>query len=313
MEESRPLLVAVWPGMGQVALTAGYYLMSRLHMHETDPLPSRDLFDTDHVDVEGGLVRGERAPRSRLFRWEDPARRRDVTVLLGEAQPPAAKRAYCARLLDHAERAGIADVFTFAAMATEMQLGAPSRVYGATTDEAGRDLLRRFAVPPMPDGRIAGLNGVLLGAAAKRGLRGYGLLGEMPGFVSQVPFAKSSAAVLEVFSRMTGIPIDLAELQEYGRTIENRLVELVAKVQEAVERTDFEAPSPEALSAPEEPAEEAVPSDGVTEMDRKRIENLFAHAHRERSKAFELKRELDRLGLFERYEDRFLDLFRRPA
>ena len=28
-----PWLVAVWPGMGQVAISAGYYLMAKLGMH----------------------------------------------------------------------------------------------------------------------------------------------------------------------------------------------------------------------------------------------------------------------------------------
>ena len=34
-------------------------------------------------------------------------------------------------------------------------------------------------------------------------------------------------------------------------------------------------------------------------------------ATKDRSKAFELKQELDRLGLFKEYEDRFLDLFKK--
>ena len=42
------------------------------------------------------------------------------------------------------------------------------------------------------------------------------------------------------------------------------------------------------------------------------LENLFEHAKKDRSKAFELKQELDRLGVFKDYEDRFLDLFKKP-
>ena len=45
----------------------------------------------------------------------------------------------------------------------------------------------------------------------------------------------------------------------------------------------------------------------------KRIEELFDVAKRDRSKAFELKRELDRLELFKEYEDRFLDLFKKAG
>ncbi len=34
---------------------------------------------------------------------------------------------------------------------------------------------------------------------------------------------------------------------------------------------------------------------------------------KDRTKAYELKRELDRLGLYREYEDRFLDLFKKPG
>jgi len=44
-----------------------------------------------------------------------------------------------------------------------------------------------------------------------------------------------------------------------------------------------------------------------------RIEGLFEQAGKDRSKAFELKQELDRLGVFKEHEDRFLDLFKKPG
>ncbi|MFO0826122.1 MAG: hypothetical protein U0792_23900 [Gemmataceae bacterium] len=42
------------------------------------------------------------------------------------------------------------------------------------------------------------------------------------------------------------------------------------------------------------------------------IEESIEAATKDRSKAFELKQELDRLGIFKQYEDRFLDLFKKP-
>jgi predicted ATP-grasp superfamily ATP-dependent carboligase len=44
-----------------------------------------------------------------------------------------------------------------------------------------------------------------------------------------------------------------------------------------------------------------------------RIETLFAEAARDRDRALALKAELDRHGLFMRFEDRFLDLFRQGS
>ena len=45
--------------------------------------------------------------------------------------------------------------------------------------------------------------------------------------------------------------------------------------------------------------------------DEERIEKLFEIARDDRSRAYELKQELDRLDVFADYENRFLDLFKR--
>ena len=44
--------------------------------------------------------------------------------------------------------------------------------------------------------------------------------------------------------------------------------------------------------------------------DQQLIEDLFEGARIDRSRAYELKQELDRLHVFLEYEDRLLDLFR---
>jgi proteasome assembly chaperone (PAC2) family protein len=312
-DRKAPLLVAVWPGMGQVALTAGYYLMSKLHMHETEPLATQDLFDVNQVEIRDGLVRTERLPRSRIFLRNDAAEGRDVIVLIGEAQPPSGNLTFCRRLLDYAERRGVREVFTFAAMADDVPLGARARVFGVATHAEGRETLKSRGVEVLSGGRITGLNGILLGAAAERGLHGIGLLGEMPAMVIQVPFAKASSAVLRVFDTISGIRIDLGELEEYGRTVEAELSEVVDRIRKATEDPD-ELSSEEESSlldpktgVPDEPRNPA-----PTDEERRRLEELFAQASRERSRAFELKRELDRLGVFDEYEGRFLDLFRKP-
>ena len=48
------------------------------------------------------------------------------------------------------------------------------------------------------------------------------------------------------------------------------------------------------------------------EFLQRRVEQLFRQAQKDRAKAYELKHELDRLGVYRTYEDRFLDLFKKP-
>jgi proteasome assembly chaperone (PAC2) family protein len=302
---TNPWLVAAWPGMGHVAVSAGYYLMAKLGMQLLAELPARELFDVEHVEVKGGLIRSGRLPRNRIFVWHDPGGRHDLVVLIGEAQPPMGKYAFCHRLIEYARGLGVERVFTFAAMGTQMHPSHDSRVFGAATDEEGVAELKQQGLEVLEDGNIGGLNGVLVAAAAEAGVRGACLLGEMPHIFAQLPFPKASKAVLEAFASIAGIEIDLTELTEQAKEMEQGLGQLLAQMEQAMGQ-----------QMPTE--EEAVESEPVVEEERlrpedeQRLDELFARAAGDRSAAYELKRELDRLGVYHEYEDRFLDLFKKP-
>jgi proteasome assembly chaperone (PAC2) family protein len=307
---TRPWLVAVWPGMGQVALSAGYYLLAKLEMHLFAEFSSRELFEVEHVEVKDGLLRLGGLPRSRFFAWKDPQGRHDIVIFLGEAQPPLGKYAFCNRLMEFARQLGVERVFTFAAMATGMRPEHESRIFAAVTDEQSLAEVKQLEVQILEDGQIGGMNGVLLGIAGESGLRGTCLLGEMPHLFVQMPFPKASLAVLEVFKTLAGIDIDLAELERQGASVEKQLAALLTQVEQAIEKQqeaqgiEEDGEEEEALSATlaEEPR--------LSPEDEERIEQLFEYARKDRSKAYELKNELDRLDVFKDYEDRFLDLFR---
>jgi proteasome assembly chaperone (PAC2) family protein len=302
---NHPWLVAVWPGMGNVALSAGYYLLAKLGMHVIAEYEARDLFDVDLVEVKEGIIQAGRRPRNRFFVWTDSNQKHDIVVFLGEAQPPIGKYLFCHKLIEYARELGVERVFTFAAMATQMHPEHRSRVFGAATDKESLEELKRLELEVLEDGHIGGLNGVLLGAAAESGLRGACLLGEMPHIFSQLPYPKASLTILEVFTTITGIELDFTELTEQARIMEQQLGELLAQVEKA--------------SGQQYPVEEEGYSSGPAEPERlssankERIDSLFEQAAKDRSKAFELKQELDRLGVFKDYEDRFLDLFKKPS
>lgn len=167
----KPWLVAVWPGMGHVAISAGYYLATKLGMHILAELSAHELFDVEHVEVKEGLIRTGRLPRSRFFAWKDPRGQNDIVVFIGDAQPPKGRYAFCHRLIEFARQLGVERVYTFAAMATPMHPEHTSRVFVAATDEESLAALKRLDLEILEDGRIGGLNGVLLGVAAESGLR----------------------------------------------------------------------------------------------------------------------------------------------
>jgi proteasome assembly chaperone (PAC2) family protein len=279
--------------------------LAKLGMDLIAEFEANDLFDVDHVEVKAGIIQAGKRPRNRLFAWKDPKEVHDLVVFLGEAQPPIGKYSFCRQLSGHASKLGVERVFTFAAMATQMHPEHQSRLFGAATDRESLEELKRLELEVLEDGHIGGLNGVLLGAAAEKGLRGACLLGEMPHIFSELPFPKASLGILEAFATLAGIDLDLTELADRAKATDQQLGELLARVEQAYGQR---------VPAEEETfGQEAAEEERLGSADRQRIEALFQEVVKDRSRAFELKQELDRLGVFKEYEDRFLDLFKKPV
>ncbi len=301
----HPWLVAVWPGMGHIALSAGYYLLAKLGMHQLAEFTATGLFDVDQIEVKQGRIQPTQRPRSRFYVWQAPAGQRDIVVFIGEAQPPLGKYAFCESLIDYARDLGVEQIFTFAAMATQMHPEHDSRVFGAAThDETLLELQHPdWPVELLEEGHIGGLNGVLLGVAADKGMPGACLLGEMPHVFTQLPFPKATLAVLKVFAEMAHLKLDFTELAEQAEEVERRLGEFLAKLEQQFADREKTIDSPEEFTAPAE-------EESMKDADRKRIESLFRAAQQDRAKAYELKQVLDELEVFDEFEDRFLDLFK---
>ena len=299
----NPWMVAVWPGMGQVAISAGYYLMAKLQMEHVSDFSADDLFDVDAVEVKNGLIGPARLPKNRVFAWSNPDGEHDLLVFIGEAQPPIGKYLFCNQLVEFAETLNVQRLFTFAAMATGMRPEQPSRVFSASTDAKVLEELREARLHALEDGNIGGLNGLLAGAAANLGIPGVCLLGEMPHVFAQFPYPKAALGVLRAFTRMANIQLDMSELTTQSELADRHLRILFSKMEAALERRP--------AAEEEEMPTETYAQEGLSSEDEERIESLFEAARRDRSRAYELKQELDRLDVFSDYEDRFLDLFKK--
>ncbi len=307
-----PIFIAAWPGMGHVSITACYYLISKLKMQFRAEYAASELFDADHVSIESGLVQPFRYPKNQVFSWRNPDGDHDLLVFIGEAQPPHGRYDFCRKLIDYAQRENAHSIFTFAAMASNSELTDDPRVVGAATDQNTLDQLIDHQIPLLNAGHISGMNGILLGVAAERHLRGGCLLGELPGVFVNVPYPKASVSVLKAISKLTDIEIDLTELLAESDRMEAHLEQAMDQLR----RLENKMQDPE--QAPEFGTEEydnefrphPADNDTLSPEDQATIEHLFEQAKTDRSKAFELKRELDQLDVFREYEDRFLDLFR---
>ncbi|MCC6659309.1 MAG: PAC2 family protein [Phycisphaerales bacterium] len=314
----KPWLVAAWPGMGNVGAIAAGYLVAKLGMRPIAELTSVDHFDVGGVNVTGGLIAPSRLPRNVFYEWKNPGGGRDLVVFMGETQPAAGGYGFAHAMLEKAAELGVERIVTFASMASSVHPSKPARVVGAATGETTAADLREAGVDLLGDGQIGGLNGVLVGVGAARGLPGMVLMGEIPFFAAGVPNPKAARAVLSVFAVLAGVEIDLSELDGHAKKMEHAIGRLLDRLREEQAQRGEEA---EGMSLPDDPAEfrtddqtpeaqEPAPS-GMDPATVNRIELLFQEARRERATAARLKKELDDLGVFDQYEDRFLDLFRR--
>ncbi|HWB21024.1 MAG TPA: hypothetical protein VG711_12035, partial [Phycisphaerales bacterium] len=119
------------------------------------------------------------------------------------------------------------------------------------------------------------------------------------------------------------VDVDVAELKEQSEAVEQALVKMLAKMEEAAreQAESDEGEGEEEANGEEEGSEEEAGENveaedkngGVDEATERRIDRMFERAKKDHSQAFGLKKELDRLGVFKKYEDRFLDLFKKAG
>ncbi len=311
-----PYLVSIWPGMGKVALAAGSHLVETLGAERILDLPVEDFFEVEKVEIQRGVARRGWIPKCTLYGWKNPGSGKDLLISIAEAQPNRRGFELCRHVLSLCRQYGVRRSITFAAMATQIHPSSDPRVLGVTNEYTLFDELTVEGVEILRDGQISGLNGVMLAAAADLGIEAICLLGEIPFYSVSVPNPKASIAVLEVFSRMVGVSVELDSLAVQARSLEKRLVDLLDRMNVGGLSSGND-PDPildetavEELALSDFLFEGDGDLDDMTPEDSLRIESMFREARKDRAKAADLKDELDRLGAFRDYEDRFLDLFK---
>jgi len=305
-----PILVAAWPGMGNVAYGAAMYLKENLKASKCAEILPNDVFYKTGVQIRDGLVEIPELPKSEFFFYKNNTGVRDLVLFIGESQPVMEKEYELARrVVEYANSCRIKEIVTFAATPVNITHHVEPEVWGVTTDAPLIQKLPVMGVKIMGSGHIGGLNGLLLGAGKESGIRGMCLLGEIPFYTAKIENPKSSLAILKVFLGYTGLTVDLDGLVQMSKYVEEE-IDRVSKATKQSLLSEEGAPGPEEMDAPHE-EKKSVETRSIPVEARSRIEYMFEIASRDISKAGELKKELDRWRIFQEYEDRFLDLFGR--
>lgn len=302
------VLIAGWPGMGNVGLGAVEHLRQQLQARLCRQFDVSDRVFPEAVDVEQGIATLPLPARQSLYEISEPA----LLLFEGSVQPGGeAGVRIVNELLDCAVARGVEAVYTGGGFATAMSCRDEVRVFGAGGSDRVRDSFAELGVEPLSEGRISGLNGLLPGLAAQRGLVGACFLATMPHYAVQTPNPKASRALVRVFERILNIRVDTAGLDHEITELDRLLGEFETRVNSALRdiRTRL-SPDDEPVERDGDDGEASGPE---PHQVMQHVEALFDAAEQDREKIPRLKEALDRWGLFHIYEDRFLDLFARPG
>lgn len=292
-----PVLLAGWPGMGNVGVMAVNYIRRELHAIKFAEIDISRYTVPDAVQVKDGLASLPPAPVCRIYYTREPA----AIYFVGEMQLSGrAASEVISELLDFAQHLGVRKIFTGAAFASNLSSKESSQVYGASNSRELSEHIGKMGVRMMPEGHIAGMNGTLIGFAGNRGIEAACLLATMPVYAVSIPNPKASLALIKVCSRILNSDVDTENIELQSREMEDNMVVIEEKIREIF---------PLVLSD-EEKESISIEDDKIPAYIIDKIERLFSEAGKSRSSAESLKKELDRWNLYEYYEDRFLSLFR---
>jgi uncharacterized protein (TIGR00162 family) len=208
-----PYLICGFPGSGYVGKIAVDHLIQELkakHLADiySSSFPPQLLIRTDGT---ADLMKNS------IFYSKDSG---DTNILLltGDSQPvnPDSEYVLAEEILDIAAKFNTKHVFTLAAYITGVFVDKP-RIFGTATDA---DIVKSFYeknISTMDVGSITGMNGLIIGIAKLRGMRGTCLLGETSGYVVD---AKASKSILETLLSIVGIKIDMATLEKRAKDTE---------------------------------------------------------------------------------------------
>jgi proteasome assembly chaperone (PAC2) family protein len=149
----------------------------------------------------------------------------DLIVCIGEIQPQSLSeiQQLANQVLDVADEFGAKRVYTFAAVPNPQDV--TPRVFGVVNKPELVEFLNEKGVQLAGgDGRITGLNALLIGIAKQRKMEGICLLCEIR--YLDVPQPRSAQTVLNTLTKILGIEVDLSELERQAEEIEQRIEQI---------------------------------------------------------------------------------------
>ncbi|MCW4034481.1 MAG: PAC2 family protein, partial [Candidatus Bathyarchaeota archaeon] len=162
----NPTLIAAWPGMGMLARMSADFLVQKL-----DAKPFAEILSSSNdIYFKEGI--GKINEYSHTFYYAN-TEQGDLIICVGEIQPQSLSdiQKLANKVLDVGIEFGVKRVYTFAAVPNPQE-GKP-RVFGVVNKPELKEFLKQKDVQLVSgEGRVTGLNGLLIGVALQKDVEG---------------------------------------------------------------------------------------------------------------------------------------------
>ena len=279
-ELENPVMVASWPGIGNIGIIAVDTLKNMMGAEELGEIEPWDFFYPRKVLIRNGELKDVEFPSSKFYFKRTGET--DLLFFVGEEQPSDGGRTYAEGkkayqmanlVLDVAQKFGCKRVYTSGAAVAPIHHTARPKVWAVPNTKGLISEVKTYEnTILMSDiegrggqGNITGLNGLLLGVARRRGIEAICVMGEIPVYLQgfPLPYPRASKSVLEVLTAALGIEIDMDRIAGFIEQSDSQIEQLYEKfppkIKEQLDKLKFVG-----YAQPTEPAP-------ITEEDKKRI------------------------------------------
>jgi hypothetical protein len=225
-------MLAAWPGISNVAMIVATYLNKKLELKQLAEVQAPYFFDPIGVLVKDNIIEEPQFPQSRFYYWKNSPGKNDLILFIGEAQPGTKGYDMANCVLDIGQRFKARKVYTCAAALTRIHHTEQPRVWGVGTNLAVTGELEKYNLVRGGNLQIAGLNGLLLGAAKKRDIDGICLLGEVPTYATRMQNPIAALAILNKLTEILDIEIDTGELARLASETRETMKQVAAEAME---------------------------------------------------------------------------------
>ena len=175
-----PVMIAAWPGVGNVAMLLANYLLDKLDFKDLAEIDASLFFDPIGVLAREHIIEAPQFPQSHFYYWKNKKGAHDIILFIGDDQPDVKIYDFAGCVLDFAQYYGVERVYTCAAAITNIHFTEQPKVWAVATNKLLLEELRRFELLQKGSIQIAGLNGLLLGLAKERDFNGVCVMTEVP-------------------------------------------------------------------------------------------------------------------------------------